>query len=64
MLMQWSTLFMQVPYFICPCRDLGMTALSAIHCDPNPVFLWRDLALPAPLASSLSSLVRFPVFYD
>lgn len=62
---QWGTLFMRFPYFICPCRNLGMSFFSDVQCDPNPVFLWNYLPLPDWLSAGLRALTgwtitRFP----
>jgi phosphatidate cytidylyltransferase len=53
----WGTLFMRWQYMICPVKDLGVNAWSDIKCDPNPVFIWREWEIPAPLRVFLSSLV-------
>ncbi|KAI9203854.1 cytidylyltransferase family-domain-containing protein [Polychytrium aggregatum] len=43
----------QYPYMICPVRDLHTTSLSTIDCTPNPVFVPREILLPATLHSLL-----------
>ena len=42
---------------ICPVKDLGVNAFSDNKCDPNPVFIWREWEIWAPLRVFLSSLV-------
>lgn len=60
----WGTLFMRWQYMICPVRDLGVNAWSDNKCDPNPVFIWREWEILAPLRVFLSGLVRLcPFFY-
>ena len=54
----WGTLFMRWQYMICPVRDLGVNAWSDIKCDPNPIFIWREWEVWAPLRVFLSGLVR------
>jgi phosphatidate cytidylyltransferase len=49
---------MQFNYMICPVRDLGKTAFSEIHCKPNPVFEWREIALPGCVSNFLYTVVR------
>lgn len=54
----WGTYFMQFQYMICPVNDLGVSAFDGGNlCDPNPVFLWKDWTMPAPLSMCLSTLV-------
>lgn len=53
----WGTYFMQFQYMICPVRDLGVSAFDGVTCTPNPVFIWRDWTIPAPLSVVLSTLV-------
>ena len=53
----WGTLFMRWQYMICPVRDLGVNAWSDIKCDPNPVFVWREWEVLAPLRVFLAGLV-------
>lgn len=45
----WGTYFARWNYMICPVHDLGVSAWSGMQCQPNPVFLWREWAIPAPL---------------
>ena len=60
----WGTYFMRFDYMICPMRDLGVTAFSGdLHCQPNPVFVWRDWQMPLPLSVPLSTLVSSPVCF-
>lgn len=55
----WGTYFMRFEYMICPVQDLGVSAWSGtLHCTPNPVFVWREWAIPVPLRVFLSTLVR------
>lgn len=42
---------------ICPVQDLGVSAWSSMQCTPNPVFVWRTIALWRPLAVCLTNLV-------
>ena len=54
----WGTYFMRFDYMICPVDDLGVSAWSSeFHCTPNPVFVWRDWAMPLPLRVFLAPLV-------
>jgi phosphatidate cytidylyltransferase len=48
---------MRYNYMICPVRDLGKTAFSEIHCRPNPVFEWREIALPGFVTNALKTAV-------
>ncbi|KAI9067288.1 hypothetical protein FKP32DRAFT_1588649 [Trametes sanguinea] len=58
----WGTYFMRFDYMICPMRDLGVTAWSGqLQCTPNPVFVWRDWLMPAPLSVFLSTLLGHQV---
>lgn len=52
---------MRFPYFVCPCRNLGMSFFSDIQCDPNPVFLWHYLPLPDWLGTGLSTLTGYNI---
>ncbi|KZP34663.1 phosphatidate cytidylyltransferase [Athelia psychrophila] len=45
----WGTYFARWDYMICPVHDLGVSAFSGMTCAPNPVFLWREFVIPAPL---------------
>ncbi|KAI0786672.1 cytidylyltransferase family-domain-containing protein [Abortiporus biennis] len=54
----WGTYFMRFDYMICPVRDLGVSAFdTSFHCTPNPVFVWRDFSIPAPVSVFLSTLL-------
>ncbi|KAF8210315.1 cytidylyltransferase family-domain-containing protein [Mycena galopus ATCC 62051] len=53
----WGTFFMQFKYMICPVHDLGVSAWSSMECTPNPVFVWREWQMWAPLATCLSTLL-------
>lgn len=53
----WGTLFMRWQYMICPVKDLGVNAWSDIRCDPNPVFIWREWEIWAPLRVFLAGLL-------
>ncbi|KAI0373916.1 phosphatidate cytidylyltransferase [Pilatotrama ljubarskyi] len=58
----WGTYFMRFDYMICPMRDLGVTAWSGqLQCEPNPVFVWRDWQMPAPLSVFLTTLMGHQV---
>jgi len=57
----WGTYFMRFNYMICPVHDLGVNAWSSTQCNPNPIFLWRDVDLWKPLATLFSSLLGRPV---
>ncbi|KAI8993995.1 cytidylyltransferase family-domain-containing protein [Trametes punicea] len=58
----WGTYFMRFDYMICPMSDLGVTAWSGLlHCTPNPVFVWRDWQMPAPLSVFLSTFLGHQV---
>jgi hypothetical protein len=48
---------MRFNYMICPAQDLSTNVFSAIKCQPNNVFVWRSLALPASISGPLSTLV-------
>ena len=54
----WGSLFMRYQYMICPVHDLGVSAWDGIACTPNPVFVWRDWAMPKPMSVFVSTLVR------
>ena len=54
----WGTYFMQFDYMICPVQDLGASAFDEVlTCTPNPVFVWRDWSIPAPMSVFFSTLV-------
>lgn len=60
----WGTYFAQFDYMTCPVRDLGASAFDGVlTCTPNPVFVWRDWAIPAPLSVFLSTLVRVTALF-
>lgn len=59
--MQWGTLFMRFPYFICPCSNLGMSFFTDVQCQPNPVFLWHYLPLPDWLSAGLRAFTGFTI---
>ena len=48
---------MRFPYMTCPARDLGANVLSDVICKPNPVFVWRELQLAAPIQKVVASVV-------
>ncbi|KAJ3557870.1 hypothetical protein NM688_g1235 [Phlebia brevispora] len=52
----WGSLFMRYQYMICPVHDLGVSAWDGVTCTPNPVFLWREWAMPKPMSVFLSTL--------
>ena len=54
----WATYFMRFDYMICPVHDLGVSAFDDLHCDPNPVFVWREWTIPTPARALLSTVVR------
>ena len=54
----WATYFMRFDYMICPVHDLGVSAFDDLHCDPNPVFVWREWTIPTPAQALLSTVVR------
>jgi CDP-diglyceride synthetase len=60
----WGTYFMRFKYMICPVHDLGVSAWSSMECTPNPVFVWRDWQIWAPVAMFLSTLVRQIILSD
>jgi len=43
---------------ICPVQDLSTSAFSSTACEPNNVFVWRDLALPQSVTHMLEPVVR------
>ncbi|KAL6300493.1 cytidylyltransferase family-domain-containing protein [Sparassis latifolia] len=54
----WGTYFMRFDYMICPVHDLGVSAFSqTIHCTPNPVFVYRNWQMWAPLRVFLTTLL-------
>ncbi|KAH7926718.1 phosphatidate cytidylyltransferase [Leucogyrophana mollusca] len=57
----WGTYFMRFNYMICPVHDLGVSAWSKVACTPNPVFVWHEWVIWAPLRVFLSQLLGRPV---
>ncbi|KAI0645817.1 cytidylyltransferase family-domain-containing protein [Trametes meyenii] len=58
----WGTYFSRFQYMICPMRDLGVSAFNGqLQCTPNPVFVWQDWQMPAPLSVFLSTLLGHQV---
>jgi len=57
----YGTFFMRFDYMICPAQNLGISAWSSVQCTPNPVFVWREWEMWAPLRVLVSSLVGHPV---
>lgn len=57
--LQWATIFMRYSYMICPATDLGTTAFSSVHCQPNDVFAWRNFVLPSEISRIISMV--YPV---
>ncbi|EIW83347.1 phosphatidate cytidylyltransferase [Coniophora puteana RWD-64-598 SS2] len=53
----WGTYFMRFDYMICPVHDLGVSAWSAVKCVPNPVFVWQEWEIWAPLRVFLSQVL-------
>lgn len=49
---------MRFNYMTCPVHDLGVNAWSGMTCNPNPVFVWKQVDLWRPVAMFLSTLVR------
>ncbi|KIJ67818.1 hypothetical protein HYDPIDRAFT_107328 [Hydnomerulius pinastri MD-312] len=45
----WGTYFMRFNYMTCPVHDLGVSAWSNVQCTPNPVFVWKEWEIWAPL---------------
>ncbi|GAA5847145.1 hypothetical protein JCM9279_002706 [Rhodotorula babjevae] len=54
----WGTLFIRYDYMICPVQDLSTSAFSSTTCEPNNVFVWRDLALPQSVTHMLEPVLR------
>ena len=48
---------MRFNYMICPARDLGANAFSNVTCKPNPVFVWRELPIAAPIQHLIENTV-------
>lgn len=42
---------------VCPVTDLGVSILSPMSCKRNPVFIWREWIIPAPLKIALTFIV-------
>ncbi|RDX54858.1 hypothetical protein OH76DRAFT_1397170 [Lentinus brumalis] len=54
----WGTYFMRFDYMICPMNDLGVTAFSGdLHCNPNPIFVWREWEMPSPLRAFIGPVL-------
>ncbi|KAK0212642.1 phosphatidate cytidylyltransferase [Desarmillaria ectypa] len=51
----WGSFFMRYKYMICPVHDLGVSAWSNVTCTPNPVFVWKEWQIWAPVTSILSA---------
>lgn len=48
---------MRYDYLICPAREFGVSAWTATSCQPNPVFVWREWQLWAPLQVALAPIL-------
>ncbi len=59
---QWGTFFQQFKYMICPAQDLGVSILSKVDCQPNPVFLWREVKWPHQLEFLTEQVVSDEAF--
>ncbi|KAL0575737.1 phosphatidate cytidylyltransferase [Marasmius crinis-equi] len=51
----WGAYFMRFNYMICPVHDLGVNAFSNVQCVPNPIFVWKEWNIPAPVTSVLTT---------
>jgi hypothetical protein len=51
---------MRFKYMICPAQDLGVSILSKVNCEPNPVFLWREIKWPQQLEVLAEKVVSNP----
>jgi phosphatidate cytidylyltransferase len=60
----WGSIFMQWDYMICPVRDLGVSVWTSHSCTPNPVFIWKEWEMWAPLRVFFSSFVRLAIPSD
>ena len=47
---------MQFDYMICPAENLGMNAFSMAKCEPNNVFVWREMPLSPAVKGVLSNV--------
>ncbi|KWU43934.1 phosphatidate cytidylyltransferase, partial [Rhodotorula sp. JG-1b] len=54
----WGTFFMRFNYMICPVQDLSTSVFSNIKCQPNHVFEWHRLPIPASLTALLEQITR------
>ncbi|GAA5864408.1 hypothetical protein JCM3774_002781 [Rhodotorula dairenensis] len=54
----WGTFFMRYNYMICPIQDLSTSVFSNITCQPNHVFEWHRLPLPASVTALLEPITR------
>ncbi|CAG8583094.1 4130_t:CDS:2 [Paraglomus occultum] len=52
----WTWVLIQWDYMICPVKDLGASAFSGVHCEPNPVFIPQKHNLNPWLSSILRRL--------
>lgn len=57
----WAGFFQRFDYMVCPAVNLGMTALSGITCDVNPVFVQHQAQLPETVSYVLGLLLQRPV---
>ncbi|KAH7916504.1 cytidylyltransferase family-domain-containing protein [Hygrophoropsis aurantiaca] len=53
----WGTYFMRFNYMTCPVHDLGVSAWSQVKCAPNPVFVWHEWTIWAPLRVFFSQVL-------
>lgn len=49
---------MRFNYMICPVQDLSTSVFSNIKCQPNHVFVWHQLPIPASVTTLLEQIVR------
>lgn len=49
---------MRFNYMICPVQDLSTSVFSNIKCQPNHVFEWHRLPIPASVTALLEQIVR------
>ncbi|GAA5964031.1 hypothetical protein JCM8115_000876 [Rhodotorula mucilaginosa] len=54
----WGTFFMRFNYMICPVQDLSTSVFSNIKCQPNHVFEWHRLPIPASVTALLEQITR------
>ncbi|KIM69750.1 hypothetical protein SCLCIDRAFT_19537 [Scleroderma citrinum Foug A] len=57
----WGTYFMRFNFMICPVHDLGVSVWSNMQCVPNPIFVWREWQIWAPLRTFLSQIFGYPI---